>query len=471
MLLIATNYIKMLSAIRARSTKPASFASAAAAVRQFSAQAAARSAKSSHQPAPAPSKQEKFVTSHDQYQVATYSRPNIVMAKGTGSYLWDAQGKQYIDLMAGIAVTGLGHSHPAISRILHDQASTLIHASNLYHNEFTPVLCKNLVDATKSSGVFDDATSAFICNSGTEANEAALKFARKYGKVVGGSNDSTKTNIVNFTGAFHGRSFGALSVTPNPKYQAPFSPMVPNVKTGTFNDTSNLETLIDEDTAGVIVEPIQGEGGVNPATPEFLAALRKRCDEVGAALIFDEIQCGLGRTGTLWAHQNYNVKPDILSVAKALGNGFPIGAVIVNQKIHDAIKVGDHGTTYGGNPLGAAVALEVFSQLSSHKLLTGVGKRAKILEKALDDLVEDFPGLVKERRGAGLIQGLEIDIPVHHVTSRAMDQGVLIINAGPTTLRFLPALNIPLNLLKSSLKTLRTIIKDINYDREGGGRA
>lgn len=411
--------------------------------------------------------EEKFVQKYEDFQVATYARPPTVMKNALGSYMWDVRGNQYIDFMAGIAVTGLGHSHPAVSRILHDQASTLMHSSNLYYNEWTPKLSKALVETTKAAGAFPSAHSSFICNSGTEANEAALKFARKFGKVQGGGNDSKKTGLVSFTGAFHGRSFGALSVTPNPKYQAPYGPMVPDVTTGEFNNVAGLKSLITENTAGVIVEPIQGEGGVNPATPEFLTALRKRCDEVGAALIFDEIQCGLGRTGTLWAHQNFpGVEPDILTMAKALGNGFPIGAVVVNKKIHDAIQVGDHGTTYGGNPLGSRVALEVFSEIASKPLLKGVAKRGEILQKQLDSFVEKYPNLVKERRGLGLIQGLELDIPATQVTSRAHDSGLLIINAGPNTLRFIPALNIPIPILKKGLKTINKILRAINNDRE-----
>lgn len=386
--------------------------------------------------------------------------------------MWDIRGNQYIDFMAGIAVTGLGHSHPTVSRILHDQASTLMHSSNLYYNEWTPRLSKALVEITKNAGGMPGAHSSFIANSGTEANEAALKFARKWGKIQGGGNDSKKVGLVSFTGAFHGRSFGALSVTPNPKYQAPYGPMVPGVKTGTFNNVAGLDTLIDKNTAGVIVEPIQGEGGVNVATPEFLTALRKRCTEVGAALIFDEIQCGLSRTGTLWAHQNFpDVQPDILTVAKALGNGFPIGAVIVNETIHNAIQVGDHGTTYGGNPLGARVALEVLEELASKPILHGVTKRAKILETKLNSFVEHYPALVSERRGLGLIQGLELKIPAHHVTSRCHDEGLLLINAGPNVLRFIPALNIPIPVLQKGLQTINSILRSINKDLEAGKKA
>lgn len=368
----------------------------------------------------------------------------------------DSNGVEYIDFTAGIAVTGLGHSHDAITKVISEQAGVLMHCSNLYYNEYTPQLSKALVEKT---GGF--AHSCFIANSGTEANEAALKFARKYGKIQNGGSNTSKIELVAFTGAFHGRSFGALSVTPNPKYQAPYGPMVPGVKIGKFNDVDGLQSLITENTAGVIVEPIQGEGGINSASPEFLKSIRDRCTEVGAALIFDEIQCGLSRTGKLWAHQNYGVEPDILTVAKALGNGFPIGATIVNESVNDAIKIGDHGTTYGGNPLGARISLEVLKHLTHKKLLNGVSKRGEILSAAFDKFKKEYPSLIKEKRGTGLIQGLELNIPASEVISQALEKRLLIINAGEKVLRFIPALNIPIPDLNSGLNILDEVFKSL----------
>lgn len=382
---------------------------------------------------------------------------------GKGSHLFDSEGNQYLDFTAGIAVTALGHSHSGVAKVIAEQASTLIHASNLFHNQYTPQLSKALVEVTKKAGGFPSAHSSFIANSGTEANEAALKFARKWAKIQTGNNETSKVEFVTFNGSFHGRTYGALSVTPNPKYQAPFGPMLPGVKVGKFNQLDGLKDLITENTAGVIIEPIQGEGGINVATPEFLKAVRDRCSEVGAALIFDEIQCGLGRTGVFWAHQNYpGIEPDILTVAKALGNGFPIAAVIVNEQVNNAIKAGDHGTTYGGNPLGSRIALEVLKRLSSPKLLEGVKIRGEIVSSKFESFQKKYPKLVKEYRGKGLLQGLELTVPASEVTSIALNKKLLIINAGEKVVRFIPALNIPIPELKKGLDILDTALEMVN---------
>ncbi|KAL8893457.1 MAG: hypothetical protein Q9192_005244, partial [Flavoplaca navasiana] len=278
---------------------------------------------------PADSPTAAQLSEHTPYMVATYVRPPPMMVKGEGCYLWDAENRQYLDFTAGIAVNALGHSDPEIAKLLYQQARTLIHTSNLYHNPWIGELSKQIVTKTLSAGAMHTASKAFICNSGSEANEAAIKFARKVGKMRMPS--GTQHEILSFQGSFHGRTMGSLSATPNPKYQKPFAPMIPGFKYGTYNDESSIKSLITDNTCGVIIEPIQGEGGVNVATPSFLQALRTRCDEVGAVLIYDEIQCGLGRTGQLWAHQTLpeSAHPDILTTAKALGNGFPIGATIV----------------------------------------------------------------------------------------------------------------------------------------------
>jgi acetylornithine aminotransferase len=287
-----------------------------------------------------------------------------------------------------------------------------------------------------------NATRTFICNSGTEANEAALKFARKVGKSVSPNKD--KYEIVSFHNSFHGRTMGALSATPNPKYQAPFAPMVPGFKYGTFNNVEAIKELVTEATCGVIVEPIQGEGGVNVATPEFLLALRKRCTEVGAVLIFDEIQCGLGRTGTLWAHAGYSkeCQPDILTTAKALGNGFPIGATIVNDFVCDHIKTGDHGTTFGGNPLACRVASYVLSRLSSPEILDSVPAKEQAFRKHFASLKERFPDQITEIRGKGLLLGLQLNTDPTPIVTAARERGLLIITCGTNTLRFVPPLAI-----------------------------
>lgn len=287
-----------------------------------------------------------------------------------------------------------------------------------------------------------DARAVFICNSGTEANEAAIKFARKAGKVADPSGE--KYEVVSFHNSFHGRTMGALSATPNPKYQKPFAPMLPGFKYGTYNDVAGIKELVTEKTCGVIVEPIQGEGGVMVGTEEFLVALAARCREVGAVLIYDEIQCGLARTGTLWAHASLpkSAHPDIITTAKALGNGFPIGATIVNENVSEKIVVGDHGTTFGGNPLGARVAHYMISRLSDPQLQKDVLAKSKVFKKHFAELQRKYPQLVKEIRGRGLILGLQLTEDPTPIVTACRERGLLIITAGTNTLRFVPSLTI-----------------------------
>jgi acetylornithine aminotransferase len=360
--------------------------------------------------------------------------------KGEGCYLWDVENRRYLDFTAGIAVNSLGHCDPEISKLLAQQAQTLVHTSNLYYNPWTGSLSKLLVEKTVASGAMHTASKSFICNSGSEANEAAIKFARKVGKVVDPS--GAKHELVSFHNSFHGRTMGALSATPNPKYQKPFSPMVPGCKYGTFNDTEGLQSLITDKTCGVIVEPIQGEGGVNVATPEFLLALRKRCDEVGAVLIYDEIQCGLSRTGSLWAHATLpkETHPDILTTAKALGNGFPIGATIVNEAVASKIVTGDHGTTFGGNPLACRLAHYILSRLSDPNMQMAVLEKEKVFRRHFIELQKRFPNIVSEVRGKGLILGLQLTQDPTPVVTAARERGLLVITCGTNTLRFVPPL-------------------------------
>lgn len=303
-----------------------------------------------------------------------------------------------------------------------------------------------------------DAAKVFVCNSGSEANEAAIKFARKVGKVVDPS--GSKTEIVSFNGAFHGRTMGALSATHNPKYQEPFAPMVPGFKQGVYNDVSAINDLVTEKTCGVIVEPIQGEGGVQTASDEFLIALAKRAREVGAVLIHDEIQCGLSRTGTLWAHGHLpkEAHPDILSTAKALGNGFPVGAVLVNSHVADKIMVGDHGTTFGGNPLACRLAHYMVSKLSDPTLQKDVLAKSDFFQKGLKALQSKFPDLVKEIRGRGLILGLQLSQDPGAIVKAARERGLLVITAGTNTLRFVPSLAITQEELQTALEILEQAI-------------
>ncbi|MCJ1253896.1 acetylornithine aminotransferase [Lignoscripta atroalba] len=400
-----------------------------------------------------------IVNEHTRYMVATYVRPPPIMVKGEGCYLWDIENRRYLDFTAGIAVNALGHCDPEMSKLLYQQARTLVHTSNLYHNPWTGELSKLIVTKTRESGSMHTASKVFVCNSGSEANEAAIKFARKVGKVRQPSGE--KNEIVSFYNSFHGRTMGSLSATPNPKYQKPFSPMVPGFKYGSFNDITGINDLVSENTCGVIIEPIQGEGGVNVATPEFLQALRNRCDEVGAVLIYDEIQCGLSRTGQLWAHQSLpaSAHPDILTTAKALGNGFPIGGTIVSEEVSDCIKTGDHGTTFGGNPLACRLAHYIFSRLSERELQQGVLEKEQIFRKGFDRLQSLYPDMIKEVRGRGLLLGLQLAQDPTPIVSAARERGLLVITCGTNTLRFVPPLIISNEEIEEGLGILEDAMR------------
>ncbi len=356
-----------------------------------------------------------------------------------------------------------------------------MHTSNLYHNPWTGELSKLIVTKTRASGAMQSASKVFVCNSGSEANEAAIKFARKVGKVREPS--GTKIEIASFQNSFHGRTMGSLSATPNPKYQKPFSPMVPGFKYGTYNDEAGIKDLVTENTCGVIVEPIQGEGGVNVATPAFLQALRNRCNQVGAVLIYDEIQCGLSRTGQLWAHQILpaSAHPDILTTAKALGNGFPVGATLVSEDVAEKIVTGDHGTTFGGNPLACRLAHYVFSRLSDAELQEGVIEKETIFRAGFKRLKQQFPELITEVRGRGLILGLQLSQDPAPIVTAARERGLLIITCGTNTLRFVPPLVISNDEVSEGLAVLEEAMRVVYEEkvkiqgtraaRDGPGRA
>ncbi|KAJ5604453.1 hypothetical protein N7510_009607 [Penicillium lagena] len=417
-------------------------------------------------PDPAPdSLTMSFIQERTPYMVPTYVRPTPMMMKGQGVYLWDMENRRYLDFTAGIAVNSLGHCDQEIAQIIAEQSEILIHASNLYHNPWTGALSQSLIKLTHESGAMRDAAQVFISNSGTEANEAAIKFARKVGRSLDES--GAKHEFVSFHNSFHGRTMGALSATPNPKYQTPFSPMVPGFKYGNYNDIEQLQTLITDKTCGVIIEPIQGEGGVNVATPEFLVALRRRCDEVGAVLIFDEIQCGLSRTGAFWAHAHPSLTPasgqaahpDILTSAKALGNGIPIGATIISGKtVAPHIKTGDHGTTFGGNPLACRVAHHIVERLSSPSLQASVKEKSAQFMSGFQVLEKKYPDLIQEIRGRGLILGAQLS-PEYadkagDIVNAARERGLLIITAGSGCIRFVPALTVTEEQIKTGLGIL-----------------
>lgn len=394
------------------------------------------------------------------YTVTTYARPNIVIARGKGSYLYDLENRRYVDFTAGIAVTCLGHSNEEVLDIITKQSLTLMHCSNLYYNIPAGELANKLIAKTLESNGMQNAQRVFLCNSGTEANEAALKFARKHSKSL----NPNKTEIIAFENGFHGRTMGALSVTANPKYQAPFAPLIPGVHTASPHSIDSVKEVISKDkTAAVIIEPIQGEGGVNVVDPEFLIKLRKLCDENDVVLIYDEIQCGLGRTSKLWAHCDLplSAHPDIVTMAKALGNGFPIGAVMISEKIEKSLGVGDHGTTYGGNPLGAAVGLHVVETVSDINFLEDVAKKSECLQKGLSEIAQEFSEHVESVKGKGLLLGLQLksSLDCGAVVNKAREYGLLVITAGGNVIRIVPALNIPEQTIKEGLDLLKEAIK------------
>lgn len=395
------------------------------------------------------------------YTVTTYARPNIVIARGKGSYLFDLENRRYVDFTAGIAVTCLGHGNEEVTNIIKTQALNLMHCSNLYYNIPAGELANKLVARTIESDGMQDAQRVFLCNSGTEANEAALKFARKYAKGI----NEQKTEIIAFENGFHGRTMGALSVTANPKYQAPFAPLIPGVHIADPSSIESVKKVISkEKTAAVIIEPVQGEGGVNVVQPEFLIELKQLCEQNNVVLIYDEIQCGLGRTSLLWAHCELpsTAHPDIVTMAKALGNGFPIGAVMTNEKIEKALSVGDHGTTYGGNPLGSAVGLHVVETVSDKNFLKEVSEKSALFQKGLSEIVEKFPDHVEGVKGKGLLLGLQLTSKLDSglVVEKAREYGLLVITAGGNVIRIVPALNIPLQTIEEGLKMLSTALKE-----------
>ncbi|KAF8004028.1 hypothetical protein HF325_001476 [Metschnikowia pulcherrima] len=395
------------------------------------------------------------------YTVTTYARPNLVITRGKGSFVYDLEDREYVDFTAGIAVTCLGHSHEEVSNIIAKQSLTLMHCLNLYYNAPAGDLANKLVRKTVEANGMADAQRVFLCNSGTEANEAALKFARRYAK----RQNDAKTEIICFQNGFHGRTMGALSVTANPKYQLPFAPLVPGIQVADSSDIESVKNVISkEKTAAVIIEPIQGEGGVNTVDSEFLRELRKLCTENDVVLIYDEIQCGLGRTGQLWAHcaLGSDAHPDIVTMAKALGNGFPIGAVMVSDKIENALQVGDHGTTYGGNPLGSAVGAYVVDQVSDQKFLKNIAFASKKFVDGLNKIKEAHPEKVKAVKGRGLLLGLQLHegVDAGKIVHTCREYGLLIITAGGNVIRLVPALNIPEEVIDQGMEILAKAVAE-----------
>ena len=369
----------------------------------------------------------------DEVILPIYAPAEFIPVKGKGSRVWDQQGKEYVDFAGGIAVTALGHCHPALVAALHEQGEKLWHTSNVFTNEPALRLGRKLVDATFADRVV-------FMNSGTEANETAFKLARHYTVT---RHSPYKTKIIAFHNAFHGRSLFTVSVGGQPKYSDGFGPKPADIVHVPFNDLHAVKAVMDDHTCAVVVEPIQGEGGVTAATPEFLQGLRDLCDQHQALLVFDEVQCGMGRTGSLFAYMHYGVTPDILTSAKALGGGFPISAMLTTHDIASAFPAGSHGSTYGGNPLACAVGGAAFDLINTPEVLDGVTAKRELFVEHLQRIDARFD-LFSDIRGMGLLIGAELK-PQYHGKARdflyaAAEAGVMVLNAGPDVMRFVPSL-------------------------------
>ncbi|AFJ99880.1 aspartate aminotransferase family protein [Cronobacter sakazakii] len=394
----------------------------------------------------------------DEWMIPVYAPAAFIPVRAEGSTLWDQEGKEYIDFAGGIAVNALGHAHPKLREALETQAAKIWHTGNGYTNEPVLRLAKRLIDATFADRVF-------FCNSGAEANEAALKLARKYAHDHYGAQ---KSGIVAFKNAFHGRTLFTVSAGGQPAYSQDFAPLPPQISHAVFNDLDSAAALINDDTCAVIVEPVQGEGGVVPATKAFLQGLRELCDRHNALLIFDEVQTGVGRTGHLYAYMHYGVTPDVLSTAKALGCGFPIGAMLTTERCAAVMGVGTHGTTYGGNPLAGAVAGQVLDLVNTPEMLDGVKARHDAFVEQLNAINQRL-GLFKEIRGLGLLIGCvlkdEYAGKAKAISLAAAKEGAMVLIAGANVLRFAPALNISHQEIETGLARMARACE--NWLKEG----
>jgi len=384
------------------------------------------------------------------YIINTYSRdPGATpcLVRGEGSYVWDQNGKKYLDFLSGLAVNILGHCHPEVVEAIKKQASLLIHTSNLYYTAPQAYLAEALVESILPGG------RVFFANSGAEANEAAIKLARKY--------NPGRYKIITAENSFHGRTMATLSATGQPRYREAFKPLVEGFDYARFNDLDSFAGLIDRQTAAIMIEPVQGEGGVYVAGSSFMRGLRKLCDREGLLLIFDEVQCGMGRTGKLWACENWPIKPDLLTVAKGLGGGLPIGALVADEAFSTVLQPGDHASTFGGNPVTCSAALAVLNLVREEQFLKEVRGKGLALEDKLNRIAADHPELIKETRGLGLIMALELKkAGAKEIQRKCTEHGLLVNAIGDHVIRFLPPLNISGDELEEGLEIFERVIKE-----------
>ncbi len=393
---------------------------------------------------------EILMNEAESHMLHTYNRYPVVLDHGEGVYLYDTEGKKYLDFAAGIAVQALGYGDAEYNQALKAQIDKLLHTSNLYYNQPTIEAAKKICDVSGLDRVF-------FTNSGTEAMEGAIKAAKKYAYTKDGCTDH---EIIAMNHSFHGRSLGALAVTGNAHYREPFEPLPGIVKFADYNDLDSVKALVNEKTCAIIMETIQGEGGILPATEEFLRGVKELCQKHEMLLILDEIQCGMGRTGAMFAWQEYGVKPDIMTCAKALGCGVPVGAFVMTEKVaQGSLKPGDHGTTYGGNPFVAAAVSKVFDIFEERKITEHVKKIGTYLDEQLKQLKSEFD-CIAAHRGKGLIQGLELgsNVPVGEISAKALEQGLILITAGGNVLRFVPPLVIEKEHVDEMIQILKAVL-------------
>ena len=393
---------------------------------------------------------KQFIDEAESLLMHTYNRYQIVLDKGEGVYLYDTNGKKYLDFGAGIAVFALGYGNKEYNDELKNQIDHLLHTSNYFYNKPAIEAAKKLCNATGMDRVF-------FTSSGTEAMEGAIKLAKKYYYMKHNSIDG---EIISLNSSFHGRSMGALSVTGNEHYRTAFGPYFGNVKFANMNDFQSVLENVTQKTCAIVMETVQGEGGIYPSEPKFLDAIRTLCTQKDIVLILDEVQCGMGRTGTMFAYEQYGIKPDIVTCAKALGCGVPIGAFAATKKVASAFVAGDHGTTYGGNPFATAASSKVFDLFESEHILDNVREVGAYLHKKLSALVEEYD-IITQLRGKGLMLGLEFTCPVKEIVLQCMDHGVIFMSAGTNVIRFLPPLVIKKEHVDEMIQILTSVLKQI----------
>ena len=392
----------------------------------------------------------QYIEEAEKVLMHTYNRYKVVLDHGEGVYLYDVNGKEYLDFISGIGVFALGYNNKQYNEALKSQVDTLMHTSNYFYSIPTLEAAKKL---TMASGM----DRVFFTNSGAEAVEGALKLARKYYYM---KNGKAGGEIISMAHSFHGRSMGALSVTGTKKYREAFEPLIGGVKFAEFNSLESVINRVNDNTCAIIMEPVQGEGGIHPATEQFINGVRKLCDEKGILLIFDEIQCGMGRTGSMFSYQSYGLKPDIITCAKALGCGVPVGAFAATEEVAQAFEPGDHGSTYGGNPFVTTAVNKVFDLFEENNILDNVNTVGQYLSLKLDELKKKH-SVITDHRGRGLMQGIELAIPVKDIIANALNMGLVLISAGTYVIRFMPPLILEEKHVDEMIDILTKCLEDV----------